>query len=142
MPAAPALRLSLRPSRLLAGALLLVHAMALAAVWLGLGGWARYLAGTGILASLGTSLLRVRQPDVRFLELYEDGRAPWGDPAGGWHEGRLGASHFASAGLVVLELKPAGRRRKWVVLMADSVSREDFRRLSVWLRWRARPEPE
>jgi toxin CptA len=139
MPAAPALRLDLKPSRLLAGALVSVHGLAGFAAWISLSGWVQYLAWGAILASLAQALLRAAHPALS-LELNEDGRASWRNRDGIWHEGRLGRSHFVSAALAVLELETARlRRRKRVILMADSVSPEDFRRLRVWLRWRRSP---
>ena len=139
MPAAPALRLDLKPSRLLAGALVSAHGLAGAAAWISLSGWVQYLAWGAILASLAQALLRAAHPALS-LELNEDGRASWRNRDGTWHEGRLGSSHFVSAALAVLELETPGlSRRKRVILMADSVSAEDFRRLRVWLRWRRSP---
>jgi toxin CptA len=138
IPAAPALRLDIRPSSLLAGALVLAHGLALAAAWISLNGWAQYLVWGAILASLAHALLRAMHPALS-LELHEDGRASWRNRDGTWHEGRLGSSHFVSAALAVLELEPTGRQRKRVILAADSVSSEDFRRLKVWLRWRRSP---
>src|SRR5262249_4405151 len=120
---------------LLAGALFLVHALALAAAWVGLGGWARYLAWAGILASLVGWLTHTSR-QARSLELHEDGRASWADRKGDWREGRLGRSTYVSPVLVILELKPGGKGRRWMVLMGDSAPAEDLRRLRVWLRWR------
>ena len=138
MPAAPALRLDLKPSRLLAGALISVHGLAGAVAWISLSGWLQYLVWGAILGSLAQAWRAVRP--ALSLELNEDGRASWRNRDGTWHEGRLGGSHFVSAGLAVVELETAGRRRrKRVILMADSVSPEDFRRLRVWLRWRRSP---
>ena len=141
------LHLDLKRSRLLAGALILVHALALAAAWISLSGWARYLAGFAVLASLAGALaqaqLRAAHQAVS-LELHEDGRASWRNRDGSRHEGRLGAGQFVSAALAVLELEPAGQGpRKRVVVAADSLSSQDFRRLRTWLRWRIpQPGPE
>lgn len=138
IPAAPALRLGIRPSRLLAGALVLAHGLALAAAWISLNGWAQYLVWGAILASLAHALFRAMHPAL-LLELHEDGRVSWRNRDGTWHEGKLGSSHFVSAALAVLELEPRGRQRKRLILVADSVSHEDFRRLRVWLRWQRGP---
>jgi membrane-bound toxin of toxin-antitoxin system len=127
--------LDLRPSRLLAGILVLAHCLALAAAWVGLGAWARYLAWAGILASLGGCLAQLRRLPAS-LELHEDGRAVWLTREGERRQGGLGRSNFVSAALVILELESGGKGRNWVVLMQDSASVEDFRRLKVWLRWR------
>jgi len=144
MSAAAALRLELKASRLLAGALVLAHALALAAAWMSLAGWTRYAAWAVILASLWRVWAPSRAAALS-LELHEDGRASWRSLGGSWHEGRLGASHFVSTPLAVMELESEGGRAKWVVVMPDSLSSEDFRRLRVWLRWwrvsaRAKPE--
>ena len=138
--AAPPLRLDLRPSRLLAGALIVAHGLALAAGWISFSGWASHVAGAAVLTSLGACLVRGRLGPSA-LELHEDGRTSWRTRKGSWHEGRLARGNFVSAALVVLGLEQAQRRRKWVVLMADSTSPEDFRRLRVWLRWRGTTTP-
>lgn len=136
------LRIDLRPSSFLAAALGLAHGLALYAVWTSLGGWPRVFALFAILASLACTLaealLRTGWSAVS-LELMEDGRASWRDRRGAWHQGLLGGSHFVSPLLVVVELKPADRGAKRVILLADSAARDDLRRLRVWLRWRGRP---
>jgi hypothetical protein len=140
MPAAPPLRLDLKPSRLLAGGLVLVHGLALAAAWVSLSGWARYLLWLAILVSLSNALVQMLRRQALLLELHEDGRASWRSPGGTWHEVRMGKVHFVSGVLVVLDLQSVGPGRgKRVVLMPDSMSPEEFRRLRVWLRWRRGP---
>jgi toxin CptA len=139
----PALRLDLRPSRLLAVLLLLAHGLALTAVWISLDAWARALLGAGIVLSGAYSAARALHllgQGVASLELHEDGRASWSARDGGRREGRLGRNNFVSAVLVVLELESAGRGRTRVVLMGDSATPDDLRRLRVWLRWRGRAE--
>ena len=144
MSAAPVLRFDLRPSIRLAGVLLLAHVLALAALWVSLAGWARYLAGCGVLLSavccLAGALHRSSSTAVS-VELHADGRASWRDGNGSWHEGRLAGNNFVSAALVVLRLVQSGWGRRWLVLMADSASPEDFRRLRVWLHWRRERAP-
>lgn len=143
-----ALRLDLKPSYRLAGLLAAAHGLALAAAWVSLAGWGGYLAAVAILISLVHSVARVLHrsgASTIALELREDGRASWRNRDGRWHEGRPGRNHFVSAALVVLELEPEGGGRKWMVLIEDSASPQDFRRLRVWLRWRrslGRPEPQ
>lgn len=140
MPVAPALRLDLKPSRLLAGTLILVHGLALVAAWISLSGWERYLLWVAILVSLGSTLVQVLLRQALSLELHEDGRASWRNPGGIRHEVRMGKVHFVSGMVVMLDLQSVGPGRgKRVVLMPDSVSREEFRRLRVWLRWRRGP---
>jgi len=139
LSAAPTLQLDLKPSLRLAGLLLAAHALALVAAWVSLAGWPRVLVGFGILLSGAGCLVEVLQRSPRAavsLELREDGGVSWRDRSGAWHEGRLRSDHFVSAVFVVMGLDVAGRGRKWLVLLGDSASPEDFRRLRVWLRWR------
>jgi hypothetical protein len=127
---------------LLASALILVHALALWAVWASLRGWPAHLAGAAIVASLtitlGQALLWSGQQTVS-LELREDGHAAWRVGKGTWQEGTLGRRHFVSEVLVVLELERPGRAPKRVVLLPDSAAKDDLRRLRVWLRWQGGP---
>jgi toxin CptA len=132
------LRIDLRPSRLLSLVLVLAHGMAVYAVWISLGGLPKILAAVAVLASLAATLahalLRAPRSAVS-LELAEDGRVSWRDRRGAWHDGTLGASHFVSPFLVVVELKPGNRGVKRLILLADSASRDELRRLRVRLRW-------
>ena len=112
--------------------------MALAAAWISLSAWPWYAAGFAVAASLGGCLMQWRRLPL-LLELHDDGRASWRDREGKWHQGGLGRTNFVSTVLAVLELELGGNGRKWVVLMGDSISPEDFRRLRVWLRWRRTP---
>ena len=141
MPAAPALRLDLKPSRRLIGALAAAHGLAAAAT-VGLEGWPLYVLWALILFSLGRSLAQALLQGAHqavALELHEDGRASWRNRDGEWEEGRLGESQFVSAAFAIVELKDARSRARRTVVMADSVPPEDFRRLRVWLRWRRSP---
>src|SRR5712672_2728 len=134
-----ALQFDLKPSFKLAGLLVVAHVLALGAAWVSLAGWPQALVGLGVLLSGAGCLAEVLQRSSRSvvsLELREDGGASWRDRRGRWHEGRLRSDHFVSAAFVVLGLDLTGRGRKWLVLLGDSASPEDFRRLRVWLRWR------
>jgi len=139
MPAAPTLQIDLKPSLQLAALLGVAHVLALAAAWVSLADWPRYLVGSGVLLSGAACLVEILHRSSTAavsLELHSDGRASWRDRNGTWHEGRLGADHFVSTALLVIGLDQIERGRKWVVLMADSASTEELRRLRVWLRWR------
>src|SRR5689334_478634 len=117
MSAAPSLRFDLRPSLKLACLLLLAHGLALAAVWVSLTGWPRYVAGIGVLVSgiaWLTNILHHPLRSVVSLELHQDGRACWRDGKGKAHEGWLGKDNFVSAVLIVVGLEQAGYARKWV----------------------------
>ena len=139
MSTASTLQLDLKPSLRLAGVFLAAHFLALAAAWVSLAGWPRALVGFGILVSGAGCLAEVLHRSSRAvvsLELRDDGCASWRDRKGVWHEGRLGSDHFVSGAFVILRLDRTEHGRKWLLLMGDSASREDFRRLRVWLKWR------
>jgi hypothetical protein len=138
VPAAPPLRLDLRPSRRLIGALALAHGLAAAAT-IGLEGWPRYLLWALIVVSLGRSLAQALLHGAHqavAVEVHEDGRASWRSRDGEWEEGRLGESQFVSVVFVIVEFRDARGRARRMVVMPDSLPPEDFRRLRVWLRWR------
>ena len=141
------LQIELKPSLRLASVLGAVHILALAAAWLSLGGWPRYVVAGGLLASAIGCIAEILHRSSRAavsLELFDDGRASWRDGNARWHEGRLGDDHFVSAALIVMRLDQTQGGRKWLVLAADSGAPEDLRRLRIWLRWyrEAGGEPE
>ena len=139
MPAANTLRVEFKPSFLLAGLLGLVHISALAAAWVSLAGWPLYLLWAGILISAAACVSEALHGSDRAavsLEVHADGRAAWRDRLGDWHEARLGQDHFVSVPLLVIGLNGSKLRRRWIVLLPDSASSEELRRLRVWLRWR------
>ena len=139
MPEARSLRVDLKPSLLLAGALALAHALALTAAAVSLHGWALVLVAAGVILSGTASIakaLHATRATVQAIELRDDGRAAWLDRAGRWHETRMGEPHFVSSWLVVVTLGADARGSRRVVLPRDGSDRESFRRLLVWLRWR------
>jgi hypothetical protein len=139
MSQSPSLRMELKPSVLLAGALAAAHLLALAAVAIVLGSWPIALVATGILASCAVTIadaLQLTPRSPRALELRDDGRCAWRDAAGRWHEAAAHGQRFVTPGLVVLALQ-AQPRRKWIVLLPDACDRESLRRLRSWLRWRS-----
>jgi len=132
------LRIDLRPSRLLSLVSVFAHGLAVYSAWISLAGLPRVIAAMAVLVSLAVTLARalLRTPGSAVsLELAEDGQASWRDRGGAWHEGTLGTSHFVSSLLVVVELKPRHRGVKRLILLADSASRDELRRLRVRLRW-------
>lgn len=55
---------------------------------------------------------------------------------GGWRAGRVLGSSTVGVLCTVLNIRLADRRFPLhTVIMSDSIDREDFRRLRVWLRW-------
>lgn len=142
MPSSAKFRIDLEPSRQLALLLGSGHSLAIVAAWCGLSGWPLYLAEAGIavsgVATVANALHRSAGA-VAGLELDASGRAAWRDRRGRWHEAELGADHFVSNWLVAVCLVAPVLRRKWVLVLRDSASAEQFRRLRVWLRWHRRP---
>lgn len=129
--------IGLHRSRLLTVILALVHGMAGVAVWLP--DWPLVLSlGLSCLVAFSVSFAwRRAQPAFGQLRLFADGRI---------QVQMIGADDFLSAQLspsatvypwlTVFALTVGGSVRYPVVLV-DSISPEDFRRLRVWLRWKA-----
>jgi len=143
----PPLRVRIAASRLLAGALLLVHGGGIACVVLFLPGlWVPALATAAIGASL---VFHVRRDALQFsgdavIELLlKDGAGCEfmlrnGDTLAGSIEG----STFVAPLLIVINISSEGRgRRRSAILLPDSAPAEDLRRIRVWLRHRAQPNP-
>ena len=57
-------------------------------------------------------------------------------PAAAWEEAKLGATLFVHPWLTVFRLQTTGGSARTIVVTADSLPAEDFRRLRVFLRWR------
>ncbi len=70
------------------------------------------------------------------LELRDDGDAAWRDRHGHWHQTSVASGGYVSPWLIVVPVAGSGWRRKWIVILPDAASRDDRRRLRVWLRWR------
>jgi hypothetical protein len=136
--AAP-LSIRLRPSPVLAFALITGHLLGLLALAVSLDGLALMLAAAGVMLST------IRTAGDAFqwwadspleLDLHEGGRAAWRDRLGHWHETSIASGGYVSPWLIIVPLGGSGWRRKWIVIPTDAASRDDRRRLRVWLRWR------
>ena len=145
MESAEILRVDLKPSLWLIGALGIVHALALVSVWASLDGWPRYFVAAGVLVSgvacLSEAMMR-RGAVAVSLELHPDGRVSWRDRNGVWHEAKLTGDHFVSVPLIVLGLRQGPTGRKRIVLMRDSAPADELRRLRAWLRLKPEADPE
>lgn len=136
----PPLTLALRPSNYLAGALLFMHGLALAAIALAeLPPWVHALLALPVLISMAL-VLRGRvlgKPPV--LRALPDGSLEL--DAGGRGEPRRARVHRGSrvySGLIVLRYRLEGeRRRRSLVIAPDCADAQALRQLRVWLRWRA-----
>lgn len=139
-------RLSLRlgPSRLLAAMLGSAHVAAGAALW---------LAPVPVVDALACSValsvhlawivrrhaLRTEASALIELEVVDDGSVSVCTRAGLRRAYRVAGSSFVSPLLTVLNLRSEGGRWTHPVLIpADSLDADSFRRLRVWLRWRWR----
>ena len=57
-------------------------------------------------------------------------------PDAAWEEAKLGATLFVHPWLMVFRLQTTSGSARTIVVTADSLPAEDFRRLRVFLRWR------
>lgn len=137
MSEAPALRLELRASRLMAATLLLAHLAAGACLAAVLPGAAAVGAGV-LLVLLGAAvtwdraLLRGRG-SVRGLELRTDGAAAFTLADGQRLEGTVAPRRNVNPWWVTLPLRGASRRV--LVVARDMLPPEEFRRLRMWALW-------
>jgi len=124
----------LRPSRIARAALAVVLLAALGAiVWADLPWYGRLAAAT-LAAAIALHAWRTRVPVA--LRLHPDGTLEWREAAQDWQAVTLLPSSHVTPWLCVLACRSDGRAHH-LVIYPDSLHREDFRRLRVWLRWRA-----
>ncbi len=130
--------LTLHPSRQLAILLLLAHGGALAVVFaIVLPIWIKLVLLAAITVSIGHILRRLHGlRRIARLTLRSDGLLEYvrGNDESG--EARIHPHTTVTPLLTVLLLRQ-GRRSEVLVVLPDALSREDFRRLRLWLRWQA-----
>jgi toxin CptA len=140
------LHLQIMPSRLLAGALALVHGTAILCAILFLPGW--WMPALACLALSCSLVFHVRRDALQLagdavtaLLLRDGGQCELTLLNGDALAGNIEGSTFVAPLLVVINVCPAppGRRHS-VVLMPGSAPAEDLRRVRVWLRHRARQD--
>ena len=140
------LRFSIEPSTSLAVALCAAHFAAAGAVWLvPAPAWGKAMLIITIAWSLIFYLARcaaLHAPDaIVALEIKEQGGISFQMRRGEWLDCELHGSSFISPHLMIVNLRPRGRRlARYVILVPDNVDAEDFRRLRMWLRWSAQPD--
>ena len=137
MTGKPLLRLELRASRILAGALLLVHALAAACIALVLPGvWgaalAALVAALGVATAWDRALLRSAR-SVRHIDLYAGGQAVLGLGDDSRLQGTIATRRNISPWWVTLPLE--GRVGRTLLVARDMLSEGDFRRLRIWALW-------
>ena len=124
------------PSRRLRAALFFAHVVAIA-VLLAL---MLALPATALaIPLLLVSLWRARRlPPMCCFVLQPDGRLDCGEAGGAERPARVLPGSTVFVWLVVLRYRVEGEARNRVrVVLSDSLPAADFRRLRVWLRWRA-----
>jgi hypothetical protein len=136
------LQVELRPSPVLATTLGAGHLAALAAAVIGLPAPAAALVACGLGLSaahhLGVATHRSSRA-VAGLAFRSDGGLALGDPAGSWLPAELRHCAAPTGWLAVLSARDQAGRSRTAVILPDAIDPEAFRRLRVWLRWRAAP---
>lgn len=134
------LSVRIRPSPVLASLLIIGHLLGLVALAVSLDGTALVLAAAGVVLSAfrtaGEAFQRWADSPCE-LELRDGGGAAWRDRHGRWYQTSVASGGYVSPWLIMVPLAGSGWRRKWIVIPPDAASREDRRRLRVWLRWRS-----
>jgi toxin CptA len=134
-------RFTLRPSAILAAILLVAHTAAVAVLFLlDLPTWT-LVAGAAVLICnllyvLDAVLLR-RHDALVAIEITSERGINAQSRSGKWSEYEVLNDTFVSAFLSVLRLKDVdGVAIRRIVILRDSIDREDFRQLRVTLRWK------
>ena len=137
------IQVALAPAPVWAGAVLVVHGLAVACAWLALpvAPAALVTAGLAATAWVGASSALVRGPwAVRALELRPDGSAAYLDAHGEWKTAVVAGAACLGHRFAALRLR-AGAERRGVILVPGAVDEASFRRARVWARWRLPARP-
>ena len=133
------LEVTLRPSKWHGVLLTLVHLLALVALgFAGLEPWLAVALGLAVLASFARSLLRsclLRDAGSVVRIAWHDGQWQLVTGAGNLVPVSLDPSVVVLSWLVIVHFRDANRRRYTVVLLPDSTSPDELRRLRVLLKW-------
>ncbi len=136
------LKISLRPSWILAAILAVAHGTAIAMIALiSLPLWLQLIAIAALVLSLmfnARQYALLRSPNaVVAIDIASDDAFSVQIRSGDRIECEVLGSTYVTAFLAVLNLreKDSGAVRRAVIL-SDSVDKEDFRKLRVWLRWK------
>jgi hypothetical protein len=126
--------LDIQPSRRLRAALVFFHLAAFLSLILILPEWWATAAALAMLAS-AMQCWRNLSGVVR-LSLGADGRVEWNFEDGRRTPGEVLGDSTCFPGLAVLRIVLAGEKRcRNLILLGDSFSDHEFRRLRIWLRW-------
>lgn len=126
--------LDIQPSRRLRAAFVFVHLMA----FFGLAGvlpvWSLGIVAPLLALSSWRACVAIR--GVR-LTLGSDGRVEWHPSAKASQAGEILTDSTVFGWLTVLRVRLDGEQQvRSIVVLSDSVSPTDFRRLQIWMRWR------
>lgn len=125
--------LDIQPSRRLRAAFVFVHLIAAVALLLMLPVWWNALAILGVLASAAKCW--THRPGAR-VTLCADGSLEWIVEDGNFVPAEILGNSTCFSHMVILRVKLTGEKRcRSLVLLADSLSDQEFRRLQIWLRW-------
>lgn len=113
------------------------HALALLALWLAALTPSWQIPATVVLTGSAIHYFkRLRKDGITALEADDSGYRLL--DRGEWIDVQMRHA-LVTATLTVVEFKQANGRRLSLVLLPDSISADDYRRLRVWLRW-VKPE--
>ncbi|OGA21881.1 MAG: hypothetical protein A3I02_15795 [Betaproteobacteria bacterium RIFCSPLOWO2_02_FULL_67_26] len=136
-------RIAISPSVSLATALCAAHLVAAAVLWLipipVMGKLALTMAVALSLSFFVWRDAALHAPHaIVALELRDGGEAAIQTRRGDWLDCEVLGSSYVSARLTIVNLRPRRRRgARRLILVPDNVEPRDFRRLRVWLRWKA-----
>lgn len=136
------LTVTLKPSRQLRQAVLSLHALAIASVWLAdLSGIARWIASAGLLASAywyGSGKV-FGAGQLGRMAIDDEGTCSLWALDGVEYQGRVLGSSLVTPVLSVIRIRMSGRwLSRAIVIVPDAVSEDDYRRLRVHFRWKIR----
>lgn len=141
------LKVSLRPSWILAAILVIAHGAAIAVIALvSVPLWLQLIAIAGLAASLIFEIRQtvlLRAPDaVVALEIAFDDALSIQTRRGDWIRCDVLGSTYVTHYLAIVNLRDEGSGRvRRAVILPDSVDAEEFRNLRVWLRWKGERRP-
>lgn len=138
------IRLDLRPSRLLAGILIVAAIAACGAIAVLPMGCASCLP---IIAAAAFHVMRDTQlwlrSSILALEVGSDGTFRYLTRIDGWREAVVRGDSFVMPALTVLVLASEGKYfPRYAILLSGSADSEMLRRMRVWLRWGSQILPE
>jgi toxin CptA len=136
------LKISLRPSWLLAGILVIAHGAAIAVFFLiDVPPWLKAAACAILFGHLvpvvAQRALLLTPGAVVAIEIGSDNRLSVQTRSSAWAEFDVLGTTYVMPYLTVLNLRQnGGRAVKRITLLPDSLHAEDFRKLRAWLRWK------